>query len=182
MPTASKRGLAGIFTTAAGGSEPNAATSASRSCSTRANSREARYCSAFSRPRTRIALVHLRKAREPVEHPHDSVGRVDLQVVDVALEPVRWREGLGEQQVAGGEVHADLRPKPAARLARHVDPTSYSRSSSRSASPLTPWITCSRSWWCLAGVSIASRWAWSARSSSHAARDAAGERRRRARR
>ena len=64
------------------------------------------------------ALVHLGKAREPVEHPDERLRGVHLQVVDVALQAVRRFERPGDEQVAGGEVERHLLAESAAVLAR----------------------------------------------------------------
>ena len=65
-------------------------------------------------------LVHLGEAAQSVEHPHEAVGRVEVQIVDVALEPVGRRQLLGEEQLAGGEMQADLLTEAAARLGGDV--------------------------------------------------------------
>ncbi len=65
--------------------------------------------------------VHLGEAGESVESPHQTLGRLDLEVVDVPLEAVSRLEVLAEEELAGGQVDANLLPEAASRLGGGVD-------------------------------------------------------------
>ena len=67
-------------------------------------------------------MMHGRKAREPVEDPDEAVRRAEVQVIEVALEPMLRRQLLGHEQVSRRKVHAHLQAEAATGIWRGVDP------------------------------------------------------------
>ena len=67
------------------------------------------------------AMMRVREAMHVREHECELVRSLELDVVDARLEAMRWRQRLGEHQVAGGEMQTDAVLERRVRLVVNVD-------------------------------------------------------------